>query len=115
VLPSTGAGHGIQLVTVWQDLAQIRARYGERASTVVNNHKAKLALSGISDPGTLEYVSRLIGDTEVAEQSVTRGRGDNHSTTRSHRAKRLAPDADVRRIRPGEGVLIYGHLAPARI
>ena len=28
VLASTAAGHGIQLVTVWQDLAQLTARYG---------------------------------------------------------------------------------------
>jgi type IV secretion system protein VirD4 len=30
VLASTAAGHGIQLVTVWQDLAQLTARYGPR-------------------------------------------------------------------------------------
>ena len=36
----------IQLVTVWQDLAQITARYGPKAATVVNNHRAKVFLSG---------------------------------------------------------------------
>ncbi len=45
-IASTAAGHGIQLVTVWQDLAQLRARYGERASTVVNNHRGKNHLVG---------------------------------------------------------------------
>ena len=30
-LASTAAGHGIQLVSVWHDLAQITARYGPRA------------------------------------------------------------------------------------
>ena len=53
-LASTAAGHGVQLVTIWHDLAQITARFGPRATTVVNNHRAKLFLSGISDPSTLD-------------------------------------------------------------
>ena len=114
-LASTVAGHGIQLVTVWQDLAQLRARYGERAATVVNNHRAKIVLSGISDPATLEYASALIGDGEVGDHSVTIDAKGARSTTRSRRDRRLAPDASLRRIRPGEGVLLYGHLRPARI
>ena len=65
-LAATCASHGIQLVTVWQDLAQVRARYGARAPTVLNNHRAKLFLPGIADPDTLEYASRLIGDEEVS-------------------------------------------------
>ena len=31
-LASTAAGHGVQLVTIWHDLAQINARYGPRAT-----------------------------------------------------------------------------------
>ena len=112
---STVAGHGIQLVTIWQDLAQVRSRYGERAATVVNNHRAKIILSGISDPATLEYASRLIGDSDVGEHSVTIDAHGARSTTNSRRERRLAPDAALRRIRPGEGVLVYGHLRPARI
>ena len=73
-LASTAASHGIQLVSVFQDLAQISTRYGERAQTVVNNHRAKIVLSGISDTQTLEYASRLLGDEEVMQSSVTRGR-----------------------------------------
>ena len=114
-IASTAAGHGIQLVTVWQDLAQVRARYGERASTVVSNHRGKLMLSGVSDPATLEYASRLIGDGEVADHSFTIDPNGARSMTRSRRERKLAPDAELRRIRPGEGVLVYGHLPPARL
>jgi type IV secretion system protein VirD4 len=114
-LASTAAGHGVQLVTVWQDLAQVKARYGSKASTVVNNHRAKVVLSGVSDPDTLEYASRLIGDSEIHDHSVTISGGGARSTTRSQRERRLAPDAELRRIKPGEGVLVYGHLPPARI
>ena len=71
-LAATCASHGIQLVTVWQDLAQVRARYGSRAPTVLNNHRAKVFLPGIADPDTLDYASRLIGDEEITVPSVTR-------------------------------------------
>ena len=114
-LASTAAGHGIQIVSVFQDLAQITTRYGERAHTVVNNHRAKILLSGISDTQTLEYASRLLGDEEVLQSSVTRGAQGNRSTTESTAMRSLAPASVLRGIRPGEGVLVYGHLPPARI
>ena len=50
-LASTGAGQGIQLVSVFQDMAQINAVYGrDHAPTIVSNHRAKVVLSGIADP-----------------------------------------------------------------
>jgi type IV secretion system protein VirD4 len=116
VLASTAAGHGIQLVTVWQDLAQLTARYGPRAGTVVNNHRAKLFLSGIADPGTLEHASSLIGEAEqpVASRTVDGGRTSG-STTMSATYRRLAPADALRRMSPGTGVLICGHLPPVRL
>jgi type IV secretion system protein VirD4 len=114
-LASTAAGHGIQLITVWHDLAQITARYGPRASTVVNNHRAKLFLSGISDPSTLDYASQLIGDEEVVLPSTTHGSQTGPSTTRSLSVRRLAPPDALRRVTPGEGILVYGNLPPARL
>jgi len=114
-LAATAAGHGVQLVTVWHDLAQITARYGPKATTVVNNHRAKLFLSGISDPSTLDYASHLIGDEEVLLPATTRGGRSGPSTTRSPTSRRLAPPDSLRRIAPGEGVLVYGDLPPARL
>lgn len=114
-LASTAASHGIQLVSVFQDLAQITSRYGERAHTVVNNHRAKILLSGISDTQTLEYASRILGDEEVLQSSVTRGAQGNRSTTESTALRSLAPAHVLRGIRPGEGVLVYGHLPAARL
>jgi type IV secretion system protein VirD4 len=114
-LASTAAGHGIQLVTIWHDLAQLTARYGQRAQTVVNNHRAKLFLSGISDPSTLDYASHLIGDGEVAVGSTTRGGTGGTSTTHSTTVRRLAPPDALRRIVPGEGVLVYRELPPVRV
>lgn len=114
-LASTAASHGIQLVSIFQDLAQVMTRYGERGLTVVNNHRGKVILSGVSDTQTLEYASRLLGDEEVMQSSVTRGAHGSRSTTESTALRTLAPAHVLRAIRPGEGILVYGHLPPARL
>jgi NB-ARC domain len=38
--PEEARGQGIQLVTVWHDKSQLEARYGTKASTILNNHRA---------------------------------------------------------------------------
>jgi type IV secretion system protein VirD4 len=114
-LAATCASHGIQLVTVWQDLAQVRARYGARAPTVLNNHRAKLFLPGIADPDTLEYASALIGDEENTASSITRDQHGARSTTSMVTPRRLLSPAELRCLPRGQAVLVYGTLPPARL
>ncbi len=114
-IASTGRGQGIQVVSVWQDLAQLTDRYGRLASTVVNNHRSKLALSGITDLGTLDYLSKLLGEQDVDRVSVTDQAGGGHSTSRSQQRERLAPADVLRQLPLGSGVLVYGSLPPARV
>jgi len=114
-IASTGRGQGIQVVSVWQDLAQLTDRYGRLASTVVNNHRGKLALSGITDLGTLDYLSKLLGEQDVDRVSVTDQAGGGHSTSRSQQRERLAPADVLRQLPLGSGVLVYGSLPPARV
>jgi type IV secretion system protein VirD4 len=116
-LAATGAGLGIQLMTICQDLAQFTARYGEqRARTIANNHRAKLVLSGVSDLSTLDLVSGLAGDAAVREESFTADLRDGRRTRSSSVSyRRLAPADELRRTPPGEGILVYGHLPAARI
>lgn len=114
-LASTAAGQGVQLVTVFQDLAQVRDRWGERASTIVNNHRAKIIGAGTSDPATLDYTARVLGDQEVQQLSSTNGREGRASQTQSTTWRSLAPAHVIRQGDPGTGVLIYGHLPPARL
>ncbi len=114
-LAATCAGHGVQLVTVWQDLSQITSRYGERGATVVNNHRAKIFLSGTSDPRTLDHASQLVGEEELLVPSVTKNPGGARTVTTSPvRRPLLAPEA-LRRLAPSTGVLVYGSLPPARL
>jgi type IV secretion system protein VirD4 len=115
VLASTAAGHGVQLVTVWQDLAQLQARYGTRSGSVVNNHRVKVFLSGIADPGTLEHASSLIGETELQTSSMTVDGFGGMSRTDAPSLRRLAPADALRRIPPGDGVVVSGHLPPIRL
>ena len=70
-LATTGRGQGIQLLTIWHDEAQLQHRYGHRAATVLNGHRAKLLLSGQADPASLELASKLVGDEAVTQTSET--------------------------------------------
>ena len=114
-LAATCASHGIQIVTVWQDLAQVRGRYGARAPTVLNNHRAKLFLPGIADPDTLDYASRLVGDEQADQPSVTRDPSGRRSTTSTTGPRRLLPPEELRCLPAAQAVLVYGSLPPARL
>jgi type IV secretion system protein VirD4 len=112
---STAASHGIQLLTVWQDMAQIEARYARRWPTIVNNHKAKVLCSGVADPLTLDHVSSLIGETERAEVSTTIAEDGRRSRTQSAGWRAAAPTSVLRQLPAGEAVLVYGALPPTRL
>ncbi len=58
-IASTCGGYGIVLISIFQDLSQMSGIYGSRAATVVNNHRSKLYLSGITDFATLDYVDKI--------------------------------------------------------
>jgi type IV secretion system protein VirD4 len=114
-LAATAAGQGIQLVSVFQDLAQLRERWGARSGSIVNNHRARIIGAGIADPDTLEYVARLLGDAEIRQVSSTAGADGQGSTTESSGFRALAPANVLREGRPGRAVLVYGHLPPAEL
>ena len=114
-IASTGAGQGVQLLSVFQDLAQVSSRYGRQASTIVNNHRATVLGSGISDPDTLSYVSRVLGAGEFEQRSRSTGERGRRSETEGDTYRDLAPANFVRERDPGTGLLVYGHLPPAKI
>jgi type IV secretion system protein VirD4 len=113
-LATTGRGQGIQLLTVWHDEAQLAYRYGRRAATVLNGHRAKLILSGQADPASLELASKLVGDQAVTHVAETMGDG-RHAQTESTSYRRLLPPEAVRQLKPRRALLVYGHLPPVRI
>jgi type IV secretion system protein VirD4 len=100
VLATTARGQGIQLVTVWHDKSQLEARYGPKASTILNNHRAKLFLSGLADLSALELGARLIGDQALTERNRSMGSDGRHSLNESTSYRPLLPIEDLRRLRP---------------
>jgi type IV secretion system protein VirD4 len=114
-LATTGRGQGIQLLTIWHDEAQLQHRYGHRASTVLNGHRAKLLLSGQADPASLELASKLVGDQAVTQTSETTGGDGRASLTESTAYRRLLPPEALRQLKPRRALLVYGHLPPVRI
>ena len=114
-LAATAAGQGIQLVSVFQDLAQLHERWGARSGSIVNNHRARIFGGGVADTETLDYVGRLLGDAEVRQHSSTAGADGRGSTTESSGFRALAPANVLREGRPGRAVLVYGHLPPAEL
>lgn len=60
---SVGVGHGVRLVSVVQDLAQLQARYPSSWGSIVNNHRARLFLGASGDPLTRSYIDALAPGT----------------------------------------------------
>ena len=115
-IAATGAGQGIQLVTVFQDMAQIDAVFGrDIAPTIVSNHRAKLLMAGIADPATLDYASRLVGEHADQHIAQTHGFHGERSSTESIQYRSLLPPHAVRQMAPGEALLIYGTLPAAKL
>jgi type IV secretion system protein VirD4 len=113
---STGAGQGIQLLSIFQDMAQITARYGKSAAqTITNNHRAKLFGAGISDPETLSYVSQVVGTGEFEHRSETADDRGGGARTQGSIYRELTPANVVREAKRGSGLLVYGHLPPAKV
>lgn len=104
------ASHGITLLTCFQDLAQVRSRYGERWATVVNNHRTRILLSGIADPNVEDLVRSYFGD--VVESFPPSIRSDR---TVGQRSRRLVEPFQLRELPMFRGVVISGRTPPVRL
>ncbi len=58
-LAATVNGLGVTLVTVVQDFAQLSARWGPGAATIVNNHTTRVVLAGLADPSVTTFLPEL--------------------------------------------------------
>ena len=119
---ANAGGHGVQLITAFRHLGQMKARYDDRAEAVFANHRAKVILSGVTDTETLALLSHLLEDetvrhlaTPAALAKAGKDRGDGDPARAAPRARNASPAEALRWISPGHGVLLYGHLPPAYI
>lgn|GEM_PF-5944567 len=107
-IASTARAFGVQLVSIWHDLSQLQSIYKEKFSTVFNNHRAKVLLSGCSDPLTIETFSKLLGPKESVLTSKTTSKDGQFSITDSE-TKAETIRSELRQIKPYHGILLYGH------
>ena len=116
-IASTAASQGLQLVSIVQDLSQLRSRYGaDDAGTIVNNHRALLLLSGVKDVATLELASKLLGTQRTAARARPAATAGDAApapkapaTSPWRRSRTSASSAAAR------GTLIYGNLRGAEL
>ena len=112
---STCAGIGIQLVTIWQDAAQMFENYNNSAQSLINNHGTKIFFAGQTDPKTLEIASTLCGEEELISTSASSDiqLGGNRATTSAAPThKQLLPKDLLRQIPNGTALLIHSTLPP---
>ena len=83
-LAATVSGLDVTLVTVVQDFAQLSARWGARAATIVNNHTTRLVLGGLADPTVVSFLPEILEAKE---------------------GQRVVP---IRQRRPGTGTVVAG-------
>jgi type IV secretion system protein VirD4 len=115
-LASQGAGRGVMLMSIVQDLSQLRARYGqEKANTIINNHGCKLILPGNSDPETADILGRLVGRSDFTEQQMSVGGDGRVSRSYSiHHDAMATPDA-LRQLSAGSAIVIHRDSPPALV
>ncbi len=115
-LASQGAGRGVMLMSVVQDLSQLRARYGpDRANTVLNNHGCKVILPGITDPETADVLGKLVGRAEYTERQVSLGADGRVTRSYSTRQDAMATPDALRQLRAGSGIVIHRDSPPAHV
>jgi type IV secretion system protein VirD4 len=115
-IASTGAGQGVQLLSIFQDLAQLETVYGVgRAETTFNNHRAKIFGTGVSDRKTLSQISHVSGAAEFEQRSRSTGEKGRRSETEGKTYRDLAPANVVRESPPGSALLMYHNLPLAKI
>lgn len=118
-LVSTLAGLGVQIVTIWQSTAQVKAAYREQAGTIIANHRTKVVFSGVSDPDTFELAVRLVGDEQVVSRQLSSDLRSDASGRRSLSESTVTtaavPGHVLRQQPSGTALLVHGTIPPAHL
>lgn len=112
VWASTLAGMGVQLVTIWQSIAQIKAKYGPRTDVLLTNFLTKIWFPGMSDIDGLNYVQDISGEEHLPNHLTRYQRNDDRP---SFTALPLVQRKALREMPTGKALLQHGSLPPAII
>lgn len=113
-LASTAGGEGVQLVTIYQDLSQVRHRYGTQWGSIVSNHVAKVVLPGVTDPETLTYFSQTVGEEEFLAVTTSEGGGGKRTRSEAPARRAVVGQRDLRELPSGQAMCLYGAYPPIR-
>ncbi len=112
---SEGGGHGVQAVTVFQDMSQARRRWRLDADGMLSLFGAKVVMSGIADKATLEQLSLLCGEWDrpvqtITEQLPTSFSGGHASTSEAWttRKERCLPPDQIAQLPQGQALVMIG-------
>ncbi|RCG18238.1 type IV secretory system conjugative DNA transfer family protein [Sphaerisporangium album] len=115
-LLTTARGMGIQLLTVWHDLAQLQTRYGQEAArTILSQSKMRLLLPGVGDMSTLEYFSKMLGHATVSRAGSSTDSEGRHTSSTNVQKDELAPIHALQQLTEWHALLQYANLRPMRI
>lgn len=103
---SQASGYGVRFATVWQSIAQIRARYRDSADAILANSTTKLFMGPVSDDLTASYLTRVLGEERTSH-------GASHAS--SHRWRPKAPADALQQLGGDRAILIDGPRVPAVI
>ncbi len=109
---STCRSRQLSFLICLQSTSQLIQVYGNNnAKAILNNLKSKCILPSTSDTDTLNYISDLLGETEIEVKNTNKGK---HSTTESiskTRRKLLTSD-EIRRLETGKILIICHNRQP---
>ena len=77
------AGYGVKLFFVLQSLEQLKAVYKDNWETFLSNSGLKIFFS-LDDHFSRDYVSKLVGDTELVREVRSGSESESESESRSH-------------------------------
>jgi type IV secretion system protein VirD4 len=112
---SSLASQGCQLVSVFQNLSQIRDRYSNEATTIVTNHLAKVLMAGTTDVELLNLLTHLLGKQETTEESISYAADGSRTSHTAIRQNDLAPVHTLVQQRPGEVLALLSHCRPVKL
>ena len=109
-----GAGYGIQLFPVLQDINQLRKLYGrDEANTFLGMSGATFAFTP-NDGETAEWMSKRAGDVVIPGLTVSRSpQGDVSETIRAERQRAVPPD-DMFNIPEFHGMVFFAGQSAAQ-
>jgi type IV secretion system protein VirD4 len=107
------AGKGILIVAVCHGLAQLEARWDKPgAQAIWDTAGIKVILGGISDPDTLDRLSRLCGDIALRTHSRTRTEDGRRARTRHYQQVRILPPELLRTLPEWRALILRTNLSP---